>query len=111
MPQLFEVECMPIVQVSVWEGITPKTCPHCQAPNPYTNRHCDSCAMPLALEDYKTEIEKRRNPKSSQIGNRLQKEQTLAYLEIQNHEMQQKQIMVSFSQLSAHKTQETFTFS
>jgi methionyl-tRNA synthetase len=43
------------------QKITPKTCPHCQAPNPYTNSHCDSCAMPLALEDYKTEIEKRRN--------------------------------------------------
>jgi integrase/recombinase XerD len=43
------------------QKIIPKTCPHCQAPNPYTNSNCDSCAMPLALEDYKTEIEKRRN--------------------------------------------------
>jgi hypothetical protein len=40
--------------------IVPKTCPHCQAPNPYTNSHCDSCAMPLDLEEYKIEIEKRR---------------------------------------------------
>jgi hypothetical protein len=43
------------------QKITSKTCPHCQAPNPYTNSNCDSCAMPLALEDYKIEIEKRRN--------------------------------------------------
>jgi integrase len=43
------------------EKILPKTCPHCQALNPYTNSSCDFCAMPLALEQYKTEIEKRRN--------------------------------------------------
>jgi site-specific recombinase XerD len=41
--------------------IQPKTCPHCQAINPYTNTNCDFCAMPLDLEEYKKEIEKRRN--------------------------------------------------
>jgi len=41
--------------------IVPKTCPHCQASNPYTNTNCDLCAMPLDLEKYKKEIEKRRN--------------------------------------------------
>jgi len=40
--------------------IVPKTCPHCQAINPYTNTNCDFCAMPLDLEEYKKEIEKRR---------------------------------------------------
>ena len=44
--------------------ILPKTCPHCQALNPYTNTNCDYCAMPLDLEDYKAEIEKRRNIES-----------------------------------------------
>jgi site-specific recombinase XerD len=38
------------------QKIIPKTCPHCQAPNPYTNSHCDSCAMPLALEDIMDDI-------------------------------------------------------
>ncbi|MCW4001686.1 MAG: tyrosine-type recombinase/integrase [Candidatus Bathyarchaeota archaeon] len=41
--------------------IKPKTCPHCQALNPYTNTNCDFCAMPLDLEKYEKEIEKRRN--------------------------------------------------
>jgi site-specific recombinase XerD len=40
--------------------ILPKTCPHCQALNPYTNKTCDFCAMPLDLEEYKREIEKKR---------------------------------------------------
>jgi site-specific recombinase XerD len=40
--------------------ILPKTCPHCQAINPYTNTNCDFCAMPLDLEEYKREIEKKR---------------------------------------------------
>jgi len=40
--------------------ILPKTCPHCQALNPYTNTNCDFCAMPLDLEEYKKEIEKKR---------------------------------------------------
>jgi site-specific recombinase XerD len=40
--------------------ILPKTCPHCQAINPYTNTNCDFCAMPLDLEEYKKEIEKKR---------------------------------------------------
>lgn len=44
--------------------ITPKTCPHCQALNPATNRNCDFCAMPLKLKEYKAEIEKRRNVES-----------------------------------------------
>ena len=42
----------------------PKTCPHCQALNPYTNTNCDFCANPLDLEEYKKEIEKRRNVES-----------------------------------------------
>jgi integrase/recombinase XerD len=41
--------------------IVSKTCPHCQASNPYTNSNCDFCAMPLDLEEYKKEIEKRRD--------------------------------------------------
>ena len=41
-----------------------KTCPHCQANNPYTNSNCDLCGMPLSLEDYKIEIEKKRNVES-----------------------------------------------
>ena len=41
--------------------ITSKNCPHCQASNPYTNSSCDFCAMPLDLEEYKKEIEKRRD--------------------------------------------------
>jgi site-specific recombinase XerD len=41
--------------------ILPKTCPHCQALNPYTNDVCDLCAMPLDPQKYKEEIEKRRN--------------------------------------------------
>ena len=44
--------------------IKPKTCPHCNALNPYTNANCDFCAMPLDLEKYKAEIEKRRNMES-----------------------------------------------
>jgi hypothetical protein len=40
--------------------IVPKTCPHCNALNPYTNNNCDFCAMPLDLEEYKKEIEKKR---------------------------------------------------
>lgn len=43
------------------ENILPKTCPHCQALNPYTNDVCDLCAMPLDLTLYKKEIEKRRS--------------------------------------------------
>jgi integrase/recombinase XerD len=50
-----------VVPEKTQQKIMPKTCPHCQAPNSYTNSNCDSCAMPLELEDYKTEIEKRRN--------------------------------------------------
>jgi site-specific recombinase XerD len=41
--------------------IMPKTCPHCQAVNPFTNSKCDICAMPLNIEEYTVEIEKRRN--------------------------------------------------
>jgi integrase len=41
--------------------ILSKNCPHCKAINPYTNTNCDLCAMPLALDDYKLEIEKRRS--------------------------------------------------
>jgi len=44
--------------------IKPKNCPHCNALNPYTNTNCDFCAMPLNLEEYKKEIEKRRNMES-----------------------------------------------
>jgi len=43
------------------EKILPKTCLHCQALNPYTNDVCDLCAMPLNLQKYEAEIEKRRN--------------------------------------------------
>jgi integrase/recombinase XerD len=43
------------------QKITAKNCPHCQAINPYTNTRCDCCAMPLAIDEYKAEIEKRRN--------------------------------------------------
>jgi len=41
--------------------IVAKTCLHCQASNPYTNSNCDFCAMPLDLEEYQKEIEKRRD--------------------------------------------------
>ena len=44
--------------------IKPKNCPHCNGLNPYTNTNCDFCAMPLDLEEYKKEIEKRRNMES-----------------------------------------------
>ena len=44
--------------------INSKTCPHCQANNPYTNSNCDLCGMPLRLDDYKIEIEKKRNVES-----------------------------------------------
>ena len=44
--------------------IKPKNCPHCNALNPYSNASCDFCAMPLDLEEYKKEIEKRRNMES-----------------------------------------------
>ena len=41
--------------------VLPKPCPHCSVLNPTTNKNCDSCGMPLDLEVYKAEIEKRRN--------------------------------------------------
>jgi integrase len=41
--------------------ILPKPCPHCSVLNPVTNKNCDSCAMPLDLQKYEAEIEKRRN--------------------------------------------------
>ena len=44
--------------------IKPKTCPHCNALNPYTNTNCDLCTYPLDLEKYKEEIEKRRSMES-----------------------------------------------
>lgn len=44
--------------------IVPKTCPHCNGINGATNRNCDFCGMPLDLEEYKAEIEKRRNMES-----------------------------------------------
>jgi integrase/recombinase XerD len=40
--------------------ILSKTCPHCNTLNPYTNNNCDFCGMPLSLEEYKAEIEKKR---------------------------------------------------
>lgn len=40
--------------------IVPKTCGHCQGLNPATNSNCDFCGMPLDVEAYKKEIEKRR---------------------------------------------------
>lgn len=49
-----------IVEEKENKKILPKTCPHCQAINPYTNINCDYCGMPLDLEEYKAEIEKRR---------------------------------------------------
>jgi ribosomal protein L40E len=49
--------------------ILPKTCPHCQAINPYTNTNCDYCGMPLNIEQYKEEIEKRR--KITELYNNL----------------------------------------
>jgi hypothetical protein len=50
-----------LVQEKPPEKILSKTCPHCKAINPHTNTNCDLCAMPLALDDYKLEVEKRRN--------------------------------------------------
>jgi site-specific recombinase XerD len=50
--------------------IVPKTCPHCQAINPYTNTNCDYCAMPLDPEEYKKEIEKKR--KITELYNNLE---------------------------------------
>jgi len=38
--------------------IKPKTCPHCNALNPYTNTNCDLCAYPLDLEEYKEEVKR-----------------------------------------------------
>jgi len=40
--------------------IMSKTCLHCGSPQPYSNSHCDLCAYPLDLEEYKKEIEKKR---------------------------------------------------
>jgi len=53
-----------IVEEKKPEIIKPKPCLHCNALNPYTNTNCDFCAMPLDLEEYKEEIEKRRNMES-----------------------------------------------
>jgi len=41
--------------------ILPKTCPHCQGLNPYTNTHCDLCASSLDAAEYEKEVEKRQN--------------------------------------------------
>jgi site-specific recombinase XerD len=53
-----------VVEKKDKKRIQPKTCPHCQAINPYTNTNCDFCAMPLDLTEYQKEIEKRRNIES-----------------------------------------------
>jgi len=42
------------------EIIKPKPCPHCNQLNPYTGVNCNYCGMPLDLEEYKEEIEKKR---------------------------------------------------
>ncbi|MEM4713353.1 MAG: tyrosine-type recombinase/integrase [Candidatus Bathyarchaeia archaeon] len=49
-----------VVEEKEEKNILPKTCPHCQALNPFTNTNCDFCGMPLDIEEYKAEIEKRR---------------------------------------------------
>ena len=59
-----------IVEGNEEKKILPKTCPHCNALNPYTNNNCDFCGMPLDLEEYKAEIEKRR--KITEIYNALE---------------------------------------
>lgn len=50
-----------VIEKQTEQKITSKPCPHCQASNPYTNSNCDFCAMPLDLEEYQKEIEKRRD--------------------------------------------------
>jgi integrase len=41
--------------------VLPKPCPHCSVLNPITNKDCDQCGMPLDLEVYKAEIERKRS--------------------------------------------------
>lgn len=65
--------------------IVPKVCPHCNALNPYTNNNCDFCGMPLDLEEYKKEIEKRRNVES--LYQNLQKVYTRKLTEQQKKEL------------------------
>jgi len=65
--------------------ITPKTCPHCNGLNPYTNTNCDFCAMPLDLEEYKVEIKKRRSVES--LYQNLQKIHTGKLTEEQKKEL------------------------
>lgn len=50
-----------VIEKETEQKIASKTCPHCQASNPYTISNCDFCSMPLDLEEYKKEIEKRRD--------------------------------------------------
>ena len=50
-----------VIEKPTEQKITSKPCPHCQASNPYTNSNCDFCAMPLDVEEYQKEIEKRRD--------------------------------------------------
>jgi len=50
-----------VVEKPTEQKITSKPCPHCQASNPYTNSNCDFCAMPLDVDEYQKEIEKRRD--------------------------------------------------
>ena len=78
--------------------IKPKTCPHCNALNPYTNTNCDFCAMPLDLEEYKKEIEKRRNMESLYAN--LQKIYTGKITEEQKAELNHHaEIMVDLSKI------------
>jgi hypothetical protein len=53
-----------VVEEKPEQRILPRTCPHCQAANSFGNVNCDFCGMPLQIEDYRREIEKKRNVES-----------------------------------------------
>jgi len=50
------------------ELIKPKPCPHCTQLNPYTNRNCDFCGMPLDITEYQKEMELRRKAFATKLS-------------------------------------------
>lgn len=68
--------------------ILPKTCFHCQALNPYTNTHCDTCAYPLDAKEYEREIERKQN--TEQLYKNLQQIGTGKLTEEQEKELQKR---------------------
>jgi hypothetical protein len=68
--------------------VLPKPCPHCSVLNPVTNKNCDSCGMPLSLDEYKAEIENRRN--IEQLYSNLQQIGTGKLTPEQEHELEKR---------------------